>query len=411
MNWRIVWVPFLALLVAQAAHAQTVSFDEAIEIARSEPPIVAARALQVDARERRAQAAAQLPDPRFSAGLVNLPVTGPVAFEPDRQLPTQLALGIQQDIPNLAKRHADRSIADAETGIARAALAHARHDAVIGAGEAWVALWYAQQRMALTRDGLGQLRDFVAPARSAVASGSARPAQSLEIRRALVAMEDVLTVIEAEQEIAQAALARYVPEQSAQAIGPAPAMQVDVEQLRATLAHNPQIALADARSRRAEALVDRAQADRRPDFGVSVNYGRRDDQFGDAVSVLGSVTLPLFTGQRQQPRIDAAGTEAAAVQAERDDQLRALEAQFLTDLARWRSAVTQWERAQGELLPLARQRADLETASYEAGRSGLLDVIAARTALIEIELEILEREAAVVHAATRLRLTYVEHRL
>lgn len=410
MKSRIGWVPFSALFMAQAAQAQPVTFDAAIEAARSEPPIVAARALQVDARERRAQAAAQLPDPRFSAGLVNLPVTGPVAFEPDRQLPTQFAIGIQQDIPNLAKRHGDQSIADAETGIARAALAHARHDAAIEAGEAWVALWYAQQRIVLTEAGLGQMRELVAPARSAVASGSARPAQSLEIRRALVAMEDVLTAIEAERDIAQAALARYVPEQSAQAIGPAPATQVDVEQLRGSLAHNPQIALADARSRRAEAVVGRAQADRRPDFGVSVNYGRRDGQFGDAVSVLGSVTLPLFTSQRQQPRIDAAGTEAAAVQAERDDQLRALEAQFLADLARWRSAVTQWERAQGELLPLARHRADLETASYEAGRASLLDVIAARTALIEVELEILQREAAAVHAATRLRLTYVEHR-
>jgi outer membrane protein TolC len=54
--------------------------------------------------------------------------------------------------------------------------------------------------------------------------------------------------------------------------------------------------------------------------------------------------------------------------------------------------------------------ADLEMASYEAGRATLLDVIAARTALIELELEILERESAAALAATTLRLTYVEHR-
>lgn len=410
MNWRIGWVPFSALLAAQAAHAQSIGLDEAIEIARTDPPLVEARALQVDARERRAEAAEELPDPRLSAGLVNLPVTGPVAFEPDRQLPTQFAIGIQQDFPNLAKRHANRSIADAETGIARAALAHARHHAAIGAGEAWVLLWYAQQRAALTVEGLDQLRQLVAPARSAVASGSARPAQTLEIRRALIAMEDVLTAIEAEQDVAQAALARYVSVAGAEAIGPGPGLQVEVDRLRETLVHNPEIAIADARSGRAQAVTDRAMADRRPDFGMSVNYGRRDGQFGDAVSVMGSVTLPIFTGQRQQPRIDAAETEAAAARAERDDQLRALEAQFAADLARWRSAVTQWKRARDELLPLARQRADLEMASYEAGRATLLDVIAAHTALIELELEILEREGAAALAATRLRLTYVEHR-
>lgn len=409
MNWQIVLVPFSALLAAQAAQAQPVGFDEAIDIARSEPPIVAARALQVDAGERRAEAAAELPDPRLSAGIVNLPVTGRVAFEPDRQLPTQFAIGIQQDIPNLAKRNANKSIAHAETGIARAALAHARHDAATGAGEAWVALWFAQQRVALTEKGLGQLRQLVSPARSAVVSGGARPAQSLEIRRALIEMDNVLTAIEAEREIAQAQLLRYVDAESPVATGPVPRMQIDIAHLRATLVHNPEIVIADARSDRAEARMDRAVADRRPDFGVSVNYGRRDGQFGDAVSVMGSITLPLFTDRRQQPRIDAAETEAAAARAERDDHLRALEAQFAADLAGWRSAVTQWERARAELLPLARQRADLEMASYEAGRATLLDVIAARTALIELELEILEREAAAVLAATRLRLTYVEH--
>jgi len=410
MKWRIGWAGFFALLAAQAAQAQPVGFDEAIEIAQSDQPLVEARVLQVDARERRAEAADELPDPRLSAELVNLPVTGPVAFEPDRQLPTQFAIGIAQDFPNLAKRHADRSIADAETGIARAALAHARHHAAIGAGEAWVLLWYAQQRAALTREGLARLQQLVAPARSSVASGSARPAQTLEIRRALIAMEDVLTAIEAEHDIAQAALTRYVPISHVQAIGPGPGLMVDVEQLRATLVHNPEIATADAQSGRADAVTDRAMADRRPDFGVSVSYGRRDGRFGDAVSVMGTVTLPLFTDRRQQPRIEAAQAEAAAARAERDEQLRALEAQFASDVARWRSAITQWERAQDELLPLARQRADLEMASYEAGRATLLDVIAARTALIELELEILEREAAAVLAATRLRLTYVEHR-
>lgn len=410
MIWRIGWVPLSALLAAQAALAQPVGFDEAIAIARAEPPIVVARALQVDARERRAGAAAALPDPQLNAGIVNLPVTGPVAFELDRQLPTQLAIGVQQDIPNLAKRRAQTAIAEADTGIARAALAHARHGSAIGAGEAWVALWYAQQRVGLTTAGLGQLRQLVAPARSAVASGSARPAQSLEIRRALIAMEDILTGVEAEREIAQATLVRYIPGDSAEAIGPGPGVQVDVAQLRATLAHHPEIAMADARSGRADAVMGRAQADRRPDFGVSVNYAQRDGQFGDAVSVLGSVTLPLFVSRRQQPRIDAAATEAAATRAERDDQMRALEAQFAADLARWRSAVAQWERARDELLPLARQRADLEMASYAAGRASLLDVIAAHTALIELELEILERESAAVLAATRLRLTYVEHR-
>lgn len=60
-------------------------------------------------------------------------------------------------------------------------------------------------------------------------------------------------------------------------------------------------------------------------------------------------------------------------------------------------------------MPLARERADLEMASFAAGRAELLDVIDAIKALALLEIEILEREQATAEAAVKLRLTYTEH--
>jgi outer membrane protein TolC len=125
---------------------------------------------------------------------------------------------------------------------------------------------------------------------------------------------------------------------------------------------------------------------------------------------MGSVTLPIFTDRRQKPRIRAAEAEAAATQAERDDRLRALRVQFEADLASWRSAKRQWERARDELLPLARQRVELETASFAAGNADLIDVIAAKADLALLDLEIFEREAVTVEWAEMLRLTYGEQK-
>ena len=125
---------------------------------------------------------------------------------------------------------------------------------------------------------------------------------------------------------------------------------------------------------------------------------------------MGSVTLPIFTDRRQNPRIAAAEADAAAASAERVDRLRAIRARFEADLAAWRSALQQWERARDQLLPLARDRAQLETASFAAGRADLVDVIAAKSALALLELEILEREQMAVEAAATLRLTYGEDR-
>jgi hypothetical protein len=49
--------------------------------------------------------------------------------------------------------------------------------------------------------------------------------------------------------------------------------------------------------------------------------------------------------------------------------------------------------ARATLLPLARKRAELETASYSAGRASLADAIEAKTALADAELTVLDREA------------------
>ena len=206
MSWRICWVPLAAMIAAQAAQAQPVGYEEALEAARAEQPVLEAGALRVEARRVAADAVDELPDPRLRAGVMNLPVTGPAAFEIDRQLPTQIAVGIEQEIPNLARRRARSGLASSEIRLAQARLGMAERNILADAGGAWISLYYAQRRMDLARTALADLREFVPVANSAVASGSARPAESLVIRRELLEIEDAITAIEASRETAQGAI-------------------------------------------------------------------------------------------------------------------------------------------------------------------------------------------------------------
>ena len=406
---KICWTAFPVLLaLAPASYAQSIGYEEALRAAVSEQPQVRARELQLEARRSVADAADELPDPRLRAWIQNLPVTGPAAFEIDRQLPTQIQVGVEQDIPNLAERHARARMAVADIDLASAQLTRAQLTARLGAGEAWISLAYTQQALNVIDEALRQIERLVPLARSAVAAGSARPAESLEIRRAVLEVEDRRTRLEGDLDAARAMLARYAAVQGAVATGAIPAADVDAERLRATLELNPDIILAIAQVRQADARIDLARSEKRPDFGINVSYGRRDPMFGDVVSVMGSITLPIFAGRRQNPRIAAAEAEASAAQAIQLDRLRELQAQFEADLAAWRSAYRQWQRATEELLPLAQSRADLERASFAANRAELLDVIEAIKALALLQIEILEREEATVEAATTLRLTYTE---
>lgn len=408
MRWQMFWAPAVALLAANSAQARPIGYDEALRAAGADQPALQAGELRVAAQREAAEAAEELPDPTLRAGIMNLPVTGPDFFDPTQM--TQFQVGIEQDIPHPAKLRARAGIAGADIGVAQAQLAHTRHMALLSAGQAWIALAYSQRALLVADEALEQVLELVPLSYAAVSSGAARPGETFEVRRALLEIEDMVTAIEADREAAQSLLVRFIAIEEPIAEGEIPPADVDPEQLRATLAHNPEIVLAGAAAEQAQAAIELAEAERRPDFGVSASYGIRERHYGDLFSVMGTVTLPLFGERRQEPRIRAAQAEAAAAFAERDDRLRALEARFEADLAVWRSAYRQWQRAREELLPLARERADLEMSSFAAGRAELLDVVEAIKALALLEIEILEREEAAVEAASKLRLTYTEHR-
>ena len=407
---RVCWTALPVLLaLAPASNAQSVGYEEALRAATSDQPRVRTSELRLDARREIADAADELPDPRLRASIQNLPVSGPAAFELGRQLPTQIQLGIEQEIPNLAKRRARFGMAEADIDLAAAQLRQTSYRVRVGAGMAWISLAYAQRALTVADDALAEIERLLPLARSSVAAGSARPAESLEVRRAVLEVEDMRTRIEADRETAQAMLSRYTALPNATATGTIPSADLDPEGLRAMLQSNPELVVALAQVRQAEARSDLARSERRPDFGVNVSYGRRDPDFGDVVSVMGSITLPIFADRRQNPRVAAADAEAAAAQSARADRLRELEAQFETDLAAWRSAYRQWQRATDELLPLAESRVDLERASFAAGRADLLDIIDAIKTLAMLRVEILQREEASVEAAANLRLTYGEY--
>ncbi|WP_332310810.1 TolC family protein [Novosphingobium aquimarinum] len=181
---------------------------------------------------------------------------------------------------------------------------------------------------------------------------------------------------------------------------------MDGASLRASIQAHPDLGAAHARVAQAEADVAVARADKRPDWGFDVAYQRRAERYGDMVSAGVTISLPLFTGRRQDPMIAASAATAAAALANQEDMRRALLADLEAGLADHDMHHEQWVRARDTLLPLARNRAELETASYAAGRAGLLDVIEAQTMVADIELQLLDREADVARDAARLVLTF-----
>lgn len=73
------------------------------------PGIAFAGPLTIDA------ARSALPDPTLAFGVESFTISGPLAFEPNRNDFTMVRVGVSQDIPDLAKRHALQGRADSDT--------------------------------------------------------------------------------------------------------------------------------------------------------------------------------------------------------------------------------------------------------------------------------------------------------
>ena len=394
------------MLVGSPAMAGPLSFTDALARADQDAPSIAARAARVDATRSTAIAADRLSDPKLEVKLQDFPVTGPDAGRFNSDNFTIGIVGISQEFPNIAKRRARAARATADIGAADADAAAERRRVRIAAGMAWIELYYAERRLVIL-DLLGQrLTDLATTAPARLASGSARPAEAIEPQRLKAELADRRSDRVAEIAGARAKLTRWTGDPDPQVTGPPPDLSLDGARLRAGLATLPALQVKDALVGQAGADLRLAQATKNPDWEVSGSIGNREPRFGNFVSLGIKIDLPLFSGKRQNPIIAAKASEMARARLDRADAERELIAALDGDLADHRMHHERFERGQTTLLPLARQRAELDRASYAAGRIDLGTALQSAIALAETEIDLLDREADVVRDGVRITLTY-----
>src|SRR3546814_17187451 len=105
---RYVFVALLFAAMPGLAFAQPLTFEDALSRAEAAPSFQA-RSLDVEARRSAAIAAGRLHDPKLGVGLDNFPVSGPPAFTYAGDSMTMARVGISQDVPTAAKRHAQQA--------------------------------------------------------------------------------------------------------------------------------------------------------------------------------------------------------------------------------------------------------------------------------------------------------------
>lgn len=403
---RVAWLACCALGLAPIAHAQDLSFNDALARASDGPRIEAGRA-SVRAAELAIGPAGQLPDPELVLGLENVPLSGVDRYRLDRDEMTMQRIGVMQEMPSgLGAR---RSMADAEAGRAGAGLAIAELEARLGAAQAWINLYYVERRGEALRTLAEEASAAAAAARGRLAAGAGTVDETIAVEIEVARMADRLAELEAARIRARSELRRWIGDAADQELdAAAPAFAIDPAQMRERLRRHPALGAYRAEIDAAEAGLAMARAERRPDWSWELSYGRRDPSFGDMASIEVRVGLPLFQPWRQGPLVAARRADVARAEADRTAAEREYAAALDAQLAEYSALSANLERARSLRLPLATQRANAAAGAFAAGRANAVQLIDARRARLEAELETIELEERRALVGAALTMQYGE---
>jgi outer membrane protein TolC len=332
------------------------------------------------AKERPAQATA-LSDPVLGVGYTN----EGWAFSLGSMTMTNLAVTVSQDLPFPGKRGLRGRIASLEADLAGAQLERARLSTAAAVRRAYFGLLQSRALLDLTREQADVWRQIEGVARARYSVGQGNQQDVLRTQVELTRAGQALAEQEAEESVLLAEINRLLGRpaetvlESAATLQPITApetLSVELERLRGV---SPETAAARLGVERAQAAVELAKKEYRPDFSVQggyMNRGGLDPMWQAGVSV----NLPV----RRQRRASGVA-EAEALLAAAQARLESVEAQLRLRtgerLARIDTARKVALLYGDGIVPQDRMSVDSAIASYQAGRVPFITVLEALTTL------------------------------
>lgn len=406
---QIVTFLLTVFLLPTAASADLpgglLTLDEAVRLARAaQEPALASRSARADALAHTAVADAQLPDPRFTSGLANVPVDSPALDGADM---TQITLGLSQEFPagdTLELRGKQR---DAQSREQRALRQSRERDIVLATREAWLNLFYHGRARAVLQDSIDAVAELLDSLSARFATGSLHAQDMLRTELELDLLRDQLTAHQQRAENFRARLARRIGADANAAMPESLPEFTDLQEaatLQARLTKHPLVQALDARIDASRSGVALAEASYRPAFSLQAGYGIRTER-SDFASIGVGVSMPLFTDKRQDRRRLAALRNESAEQLDRHALLLDLDEQLQREASDWEHLSRRMALYQRVVEERARQTAEASVSTYASGQTDFAELIRAQLAQLDVQLTRLElaRDRGIAWS----RLTYL----
>jgi len=361
--------------------------QEWIARALEQNPTVQALQARWHAAAARIVPASTIADPMLMLGIENAPFGQPWSREPMSMLGASMVWRLA--IPQQYRLQHQQATSDAE--LTQAELEEYRRWLRAAVTRTYAELWESQHQLRILRSTLQLLMQLDTLVGRRIETGSAgqREFFRLQLERSHLQLE-----IEREQErfaIHRATLAALVGEEHLDTVVlseelPLPRRLAPRSVLYQRLQDNPRLRMSRADSLRAAAALELSRLWVFPETEFQIGYAYRPAPMEPTGSrFLWSfgfrLALPLWSGRRQRPTVEAASAELESRTAALRARSLELGATLEQLLARWQSLERQEALYRSQLLPQAEHLWEATTAEYAVGRA---DAEALAEALLQL---------------------------
>jgi outer membrane protein TolC len=332
-----------------------------------------------DANALDAGAADQLPDPTISVGLQNLPLDN---FSMTRLPTTMLAVTLSQTLPPGDTLAQQALAADARTAVSTADITVKQQVLLREVRRFWLTVYRDEQTVALLQHENTLYRRLLASAQTAYSAGRARATDLVRLQVKLAELDDAIAQKEGDAAATRARLARWIGDR-ARAPWPVDLPEVLQKMPVGGINQQPELAVLRAQLIEARAGIGVAKAAFKPQFGVDVGYGVNAGTMPNTGSIGVSMSLPIFVGERQVPRLAAAQQRAAAQQLALDNRAAELHGEqqsLIRNVASFNQRIDGYDT---RILPQLTQVTQLAQSQFGAGGGDFTAIMDAEQALIQ----------------------------
>ncbi len=390
---------FASLLTpaAQAATEEPLQPDEAVALALAGNPGLAARQSRAEALATVPSQVSTLPDPTLSLNALSFPTD---TFSVSQEAMTQKQIGIGFTLPFPGKLGLREQAANSEAQAAGQDVAEQRLLLERNVRNIWWNLFYLDRALDIVqrnRDWLRQL-NTIAETRYSTGLGMQSDVLLAQVELSKL-LEMELSLRASRRNMAarmNALLGRTtyteitLPVQAAEEL---PAVADASRLIELAQATRPLLATRRKLLEAAQARTQLADKDYYPDFKLGLAYGFRsgNNPNGSARADLASVTLgislPLFSGSRQDQAVAQRQAEWQQQDYELQDNTLQVSSQIEQTLADYQSAREQAALFKGGLIPQAQQTVAAMRAAYQVNKVDFLNLVRAQVTLYNYETQ------------------------